>query len=220
MIVSIARSATGRWCGDRSSMIRGGFAIRIKLPQSAYYRPLQDVWLWLNYHMFGFAPAGWHLTMIAVHLIAVWLVFRIARELTDSRWTPIIAATLFGVLPIHAQAVVWPTAIPLPMSAVFMLAAFLCFIRSERDTRARKISRADVLCDGAAQPRIGGDVPAYRYGVRGSPRALNDGEVDVARARCARSHSGGAVLHRAGHLPRDSIPRCSASSAASTSPAR
>ncbi len=111
----------------------------LKLPQSAYYRPLQDVWLWLNYQLFGFAPAGWHLMMIAVHLIAVWLVFRIARELTDSRWTPIIAATLFGVLPVHAQAVVWPTAIPLPMSAVFMLAGFLCFIRSERDTHVSKI---------------------------------------------------------------------------------
>ncbi len=110
-----------------------------KLPQSAYYRPLQDVWLWVNYQMFGLAPAGWHLMMIAVHLIAVWLVFRIAREITDSRWTPIIAATLFGVLPVHAQAVVWPTAIPLPMSAVFMLAGLLCFIRSERVTHANKI---------------------------------------------------------------------------------
>ncbi len=110
-----------------------------KLPQSAYYRPLQDVWLWLNYQLFGLAPAGWHLMMVAVHLIAVWLVFRIARELTDSRWTPIIAATLFGVLPVHAQAVVWPTAIPLPMSAVFMLLALLCFIRSERDMRASKL---------------------------------------------------------------------------------
>ncbi len=59
-----------------------------KLPQSAYYRPLQDVWLSANYHLFGFAPPGWHLMTIAVHLIAVWLVFRIARELTDTRWTP------------------------------------------------------------------------------------------------------------------------------------
>jgi Flp pilus assembly protein TadD len=110
-----------------------------KLPQSAYYRPLQDVWLSVNYHLFGFAPAGWHLFTIAVHLIAVWLVFRIARELTDSRWTPIISALLFGVLPVHAQAVVWPTAIPLPMSAVFVLAAFLCFIRSARDRSASKL---------------------------------------------------------------------------------
>jgi tetratricopeptide (TPR) repeat protein len=118
----------------------------LSLPQSAYYRPLQDVWLWANYQLFGFAPPGWHLAIVAIHLIAVWLVFRIAQELTtrrgESRWTPIIAATLFGVLPIHAQAVVWPTAIPLPLSAVFELAAFLIFIRRERDSRSAKILAA------------------------------------------------------------------------------
>jgi protein O-mannosyl-transferase len=107
----------------------------LKLPQSAYYRPLQDVWLWANYQMFGFAPPGWHLAIVAIHLIAVWLVFRIARAVTSGRWTPIIAATLFGVLPIHAQAVVWPTAIPLPLSAVFELGAFLIFVGRGRDPR-------------------------------------------------------------------------------------
>ncbi|HXN86569.1 MAG TPA: tetratricopeptide repeat protein [Candidatus Binataceae bacterium] len=113
----------------------------LKLPQSAYYRPLQDVWLAANFHLFGFAPAGWHLAIVAVHLIAVWLVFEIARELTDTRWTPIIAATIFGVLPMHAQAVVWPTAIPLPMSAMFELAALLVFIRRERGAGTRAIQR-------------------------------------------------------------------------------
>jgi len=94
----------------------------------AYYRPLQDVWFWLNYHLFGLAAPGWHLAMIAVHLLAVWLVFEIARDLTTGRWKPLFAATLFGVMPVHAQAVVQPTAIPLSMSAAFELAAFLCFL--------------------------------------------------------------------------------------------
>jgi len=102
------------------------------LPQSAYYRPLQNVWAAANYHLFGIAPQGWHITSIAVHLIAVWSVFQIARELTRSRWTPIIAATLFGVLPIHAEAVVWPAAIAIPVCTVLQLAAFLVFIRGER----------------------------------------------------------------------------------------
>lgn len=134
----------GDWAMVWRSFVNDSWWFRnpLKLPQSAYYRPLQDVWLALNYDLFGFAPAGWHLAIVAVHLIAVWLVFRIARELTASRWTPIIAATLFGVLPVHAQAVVWPTAIPLPMSALFELAAFLCFIRSEREGGGSKFLAA------------------------------------------------------------------------------
>ncbi len=101
----------------------------LRLPQSAYYRPLQDLWLALNYHLFGPSPPGWHLAMIAIHLAAVWLVFRIAAELTRTRAAPFLAALLFGLIPIHAQAVAWPSAAPLPMSAAFELAALWCFIR-------------------------------------------------------------------------------------------
>jgi tetratricopeptide (TPR) repeat protein len=137
----VLNHSIGDWAMVWRSFVNDSWWFRnpLKLPQSSYYRPLQDVWLAANYHLFGLAPPGWHLMIVAVHLIAVWLVFQIARELTDSRWTPIIAATLFGVLPIHAQAVVWPTAIPLPLSAVFGLVALLFFIRRERDRRATKI---------------------------------------------------------------------------------
>ncbi len=131
----------GDWAMVWRSFVNDSWWFRnpLSLPQSAYYRPLQDVWLAVNYHLFGFTPQGWHLAIVAVHLIAVYLVFEIARTLSVSKWTPIIAATVFGVLPIHAQAVVWPTAIPLPMSAVFELAAFLFFIRNENGTRAWRV---------------------------------------------------------------------------------
>jgi protein O-mannosyl-transferase len=137
----VINRSIGDWAMVWRSFVNDSWWFRnpLKLPQSAYYRPLQDVWLALNYHLFGLWPPGWHLATIAIHLIAVWLVFRIARDLTESRWTPIVAATLFGVLPIHAQAVVWPTAIPLPLAAVFELAAFHCLIRRPRDLRSAKI---------------------------------------------------------------------------------
>jgi hypothetical protein len=45
-----------------------------------YYRPLFLIWLLLNHSLFGFAPAGWHLTTLALHLgctVAVyWLATR------------------------------------------------------------------------------------------------------------------------------------------------
>lgn len=123
----------GDWAMLWKSLVNDSWWFRnpLRLPQSAYYRPLQDVWLAVNDHLFGLSPPGWHLASVIVHLIAVWLVFAIARELTTQRWTPAFAASFFGVLPIHAQAVVWPTAIPLPMSALFEMAALLCFIRRE-----------------------------------------------------------------------------------------
>ncbi|HLX38617.1 MAG TPA: hypothetical protein VKR29_12485, partial [Candidatus Binataceae bacterium] len=132
----------GDWAMIWRSFVNDSWWFRnpLLLPQSAYYRPLQDVWLAVNFHLFGFAPIGWHVAIVSVHLVAVHLVFKIARELSASRWTPAIAATIFGVLPIHAQAVIWPTAIPLPMSAAFELAALLFFIWSARDESSKAVA--------------------------------------------------------------------------------
>ncbi|HXW84956.1 MAG TPA: tetratricopeptide repeat protein, partial [Candidatus Binataceae bacterium] len=41
------------------------------------------------------------------------------------------AAALFGLAPLHAQSVAWATAIPLPLSAAFELAALLWFLDRE-----------------------------------------------------------------------------------------
>jgi protein O-mannosyl-transferase len=110
-----------------------------RLPQSSYYRPLQDVWLALNYHLFGLHPAGWHVTSIALQLVAVYLVFRITHELTRDRIAAAFAAALYGLMPIHAQAVVWASAIPLSLSGAFALGSILCFIRSDRERSNRML---------------------------------------------------------------------------------
>lgn len=105
------------------------FADPSRLPQSFYYRPFEDVWLALNYHLFGLNPPGWHATMIVVQLVGVYLVYRLAQELTRERIAAAIAATLFGLIPIHAGAIAWGRSIPLPMSTEFQVAAMLCFVR-------------------------------------------------------------------------------------------
>ncbi len=97
------------------------------LPQSSYYRPLQDVWLGVNYQLFGFHPAGWHAAMIALHLLMVWLVYRTVLLLVSDESTALIAALLFAVVPIHADAVVWPSAIPQLLCGIFTLAGFYLF---------------------------------------------------------------------------------------------
>jgi len=103
-----------------------------KFPKSNYYRPLQDLWLGLNYHLFGFDPAGWHVSIVLVHLIAVYTLYHIGWSLTRRRWGACVGATLFGVLPIGVQAAAWPCAIPFPMVAAFYLGAMWFFIERRR----------------------------------------------------------------------------------------
>ena len=100
-----------------------------RLPQSAYYRPLQNAWFGLNYLMLGNRPAAWHLEKLALHLVAVMLSFRLAQLLSGSVAVALMAAAIFGLMPANVEAVVWVSAIPEPLSAVFELGALLCLVR-------------------------------------------------------------------------------------------
>ncbi len=117
------------------------------LPQSLVYRPLTDVWFTIHRHLL-IGPAGWHATLLMVHLLAIWLVFKVALRLAGDLWAALLAAALFALTPIHAEAVVWISAAALPLSAVFELAAFYFFIT--RTSPARRHSPAALLCYLAA----------------------------------------------------------------------
>jgi len=98
------------------------------LPQTSYYRPLQDIWLGLHYQAFGLNPVAWHVTMLALYLLVVWLVYRIALRLTDDWRAASLGALLFGLLPLHAEAVAWIAGICELLCAAFELGAFYLFI--------------------------------------------------------------------------------------------
>ena len=142
----------GQWSFLWKSVVNDSwwFMNPAKLPQSSYYRPLQDIWLGLQYHLFGLNPAGWHATMVALHLVVVWLVYKVARRLTltEEPYAALLAALLFGLLPIHAEAVIWPSAIPLPLAAAFELGAFYCFI-GRRQSAGRDWASIAALYAGA-----------------------------------------------------------------------
>jgi protein O-mannosyl-transferase len=100
--------------------------------KSPYYRPLQDAWLGLNYHLWGFNPPGWHVMIVAAHLVVVWLVYELGWRLTQRRWAAAAGAILFGVMPVHVEAAAWPVAIPLPGVTAFVIGAMLMFMRRAR----------------------------------------------------------------------------------------
>ena len=95
-----------------------------------YYRPLFLTWLRLNDAAFGLHPCGWHLTSALAHLAATCLVYYLALKLTRDGWVAAVAGFIFGLHPVHAEAVADITSIQEPLSACFMLAAMFAFIRS------------------------------------------------------------------------------------------
>lgn len=118
-----------------------------KLPQSSYYRPLQNLWFALGFHLFGYSPIAWHAAKILLHLVVVLLAFRAAVLLSGDVTVGLLSALLFSVLPAHAEVVTWISSIPEPMAAGFELAAFSLAVESPKD---RRMLLGSVACFVAA----------------------------------------------------------------------
>jgi protein O-mannosyl-transferase len=100
-----------------------------------YYRPVFLVWLLLNFKLFGLHAAGWHLAVLALHLVVTWQVYRLALRLLGTRSAALVAALLFGLHPIHIEAVAWISGVTEPLAAALMLASFLSWIRYRKNAR-------------------------------------------------------------------------------------
>ena len=93
-------------------------------------RPLTYLTFWLNYQVGGQDPLGYHLLNLGLHLGAVLLLYECLRRLMPDA-AALVAAAVFAVHPIQAEAVnyVWARSI--------VLAALLCFAALERWMRGR-----------------------------------------------------------------------------------
>jgi Flp pilus assembly protein TadD len=94
-----------------------------------YYRPLFLLWLRLNYLLFGLHAWGWHLTSVLAHVAVTGMVYAFARRLTGTAWAAGVAALIFGLHPVHAEAVADITSIQEPLSTLLILAAVLALLR-------------------------------------------------------------------------------------------
>jgi len=76
----------------------------------------------------AFGDAAWvpHATNVLLHVLGVWLVFRLLREIGFGYWESLGVALLFGVHPLQVESVTWVSARKNVLVAVFALS----FLRS------------------------------------------------------------------------------------------
>jgi len=110
-------------------------------------RLLASLTLWVDYHIYGDAPAGYHLLSLALHLVAACGVFALAAALCATprlrgRGTPAYvlalataAALVFAVHPIQSEAVAYIIQRSAVMAAAFYVWAVVCYVRGRNRAR-------------------------------------------------------------------------------------
>ena len=123
----------------------------------------------------------------------MWLVYRIARILGGELDSALLAALLFGLLPVHAEAIAWPAAVDMPLVATLDFAAFYLFIAHRNPVRS--ISRSALLVYGSPGPSERRDLSGPDCGVRTFPR-ITGRRAYSPDARAADDLLPGAVRGR------------------------
>lgn len=121
----------------------------------ANYFPLVLTNFWVQHALWGLEPFGYRVVSLAFHFGAALLLWRVLLRLrVPGAW---LGAALWALHPVQVESVAWICELKNTQSAVFFLAAILCWLRWLQ----------------AAPPsgRVSGSAPSRHLGASGSERA-------------------------------------------------
>jgi tetratricopeptide (TPR) repeat protein len=113
---------------------------------SHYYRPLVSLSYFLDLHVWGLNPFGFHLTNLLAHLATALAVLVLARRLTGNLLAASIAGVAFALHPIHTESVTFISGRTDVLSTLLFLLALLGYARWR---------------DGGSAPVLAGSLAAF-----------------------------------------------------------
>jgi len=104
------------------------------------YYPLTFTVFWIEYHLWGPNPAGFHMVNVLLHSVNAVLFWILLRRLrVPGAWW---AAAVFALHPVHVMSVAWITELKNVLSGCFFLGALLAFFWDSESSRRSRYALA------------------------------------------------------------------------------
>ena len=96
------------------------------------YWPISYSLFWIEWHLWGAQPFGYHVVNILLHCGATIMAWQLLLALRCPRGSAWLAAALFAVHPVNAEAVAWIFQTKTTLCALFAFASLSCFLAFAR----------------------------------------------------------------------------------------
>ena len=94
-----------------------------------FYRPFQELSYMLDYAVWKLNPVGFHLGNLMLHLLAAFLLFLIAEQISGNQVIALISSSIYLIHPLHTEAVTYIAGRADPLMALFFLLSFYLYLR-------------------------------------------------------------------------------------------